>query len=60
MSERLVARCFDAVWREHTRDWHLSLEDLTGSHFALWHWPMPPTRPQSEAIIAARARFQAA
>jgi hypothetical protein len=60
MSDRLVPRCFDANWHEDTRGWHLLLEDLTDTHFALWYWPMPPTRPQSEAIIAARARFHAA
>ncbi|MBV9584831.1 MAG: phosphotransferase [Alphaproteobacteria bacterium] len=60
MSMRLVPRCFDAVWDGETRDWHLLLEDLTDSHFTLTHWPMPPTRPQSEAIMAARARFHAA
>jgi hypothetical protein len=27
MSARLVPRCFDAVWREDTNDWHLLLED---------------------------------
>jgi hypothetical protein len=59
MSARLVPRCFDAVWREDTNDWHLLLEDLTGTHFALTLWPMPPTREQSERIIAARARFHA-
>jgi thiamine kinase-like enzyme len=55
-----VPRCFDAVWNEGTKDWHLLLEDLSDSHFNLTYWPMPPTRPQSEAIIAARARFHAA
>src|SRR5215831_3963539 len=59
MSTRLVPRCFDAVWREDTNDWHLLLEDLTDTHFALALWPMPPIRDQSERIIAARARFHA-
>lgn len=54
-----LPRCLDAVWDEDTRDWHLLLEDLTDSHFTLTHWPMPPTRPQSEAIVAARARLHA-
>jgi hypothetical protein len=58
--EAPVPCCFDAVWNEDTNDWHLLLEDLTDSHFTLTYWPMPPTRPQSEAIIAARARFHAA
>ena len=35
MSARLVPRCFDAVWREDTNDWHLLLEDLTDTHFTL-------------------------
>jgi hypothetical protein len=59
-SDQLVPRCIDAIWHEDTREWHLLLEDLTDSHFTLWNWPMPPTRSQSEAIIAARARFHAA
>jgi hypothetical protein len=58
--EAPVPCCFDAVWNEDTNDWHLLLEDLTDSHFTLTYWPMPPTRPQSEVIIAARARFHAA
>ena len=59
MPESPVPRCFDAVWNEDTKDWHLLLEDLTETHFTLIYWPMPPTLPQSEAIIAARARFHA-
>ena len=59
MSARLVPRCFDAVWREDANDWHLLLEDLTDTHFALALWPMPPTREQSERIVATRARFHA-
>lgn len=59
MPARLVPRCFDAVWHEETNDWHLLLEDLTDTHFALGVWPMPPTLEQSERIIAARARFHA-
>jgi hypothetical protein len=55
--EAPVPCCFDAVWNEDTNDWHLLLEDLTDSHFTLTYWPMPPTRPQSEAIVAVRARF---
>lgn len=60
MPQRLVPRCFEAVWDEDARDWHLLLEDLTDSHLVLSHWPMPPTRPQSEEILAARARVHAA
>jgi hypothetical protein len=55
----LLPECYDAAWDENTRDWHLLLEDLTESHFVLTNWPMPPTRPQSEAIVRARARFHA-
>jgi hypothetical protein len=32
MPQRLVPRCFEAVWDEDARDWHLLLEDLTDSH----------------------------
>src|SRR5215469_12271127 len=60
MPEMPVPRCFDAVWNKDIKDWHLLLEDLTDTHSTLTYWPMPPTRPQSEAIIAARARFHAA
>ena len=56
----ILPECYDAAWDENTRDWHLLLEDLTDSHFVLTHWPMPPTRAQSEAIVRARARFHAA
>jgi hypothetical protein len=59
MSVRLVPRCFDTMWCEETNDWHLLLEDLTDTHLGLALWPMPPTREQSERIIAARARFHA-
>jgi hypothetical protein len=59
MSASLVPRCFDAAWCEVTRDWHVLLEDLTDTHFALTSWPMPPTREQSERIISAWARFHA-
>jgi Ecdysteroid kinase-like family len=60
MAERSVPRCFEAVWDADTSDWHLLLEDLTGSHFTLGDWPMPPPLAQTEQIIAARARFHAA
>ena len=60
MPLRLVPRCFDAVSDAEMNAWHLLLEDLTDSHFTLTLWPMPPTREQSERIIAARARFHAA
>ena len=59
MPAGFVPRCFDAVWDEEANDWHLLLEDLTDTHFALTLWPMPPTREHSEAIVAARARFHA-
>ena len=34
MPEAPVPRCFDAVWNEDTKDWHLLLEDLTETHFS--------------------------
>ena len=55
----LVPRCFEAIWDPRTREWHLLLEDLTDSHFIATVWPLPPTREECEAVIGARARFQA-
>jgi hypothetical protein len=59
MSVQLVPRCFEAVWDADAKAWHVLLEDLTDSHFALSNWPLPPTLDQCELIIAARARFHA-
>jgi hypothetical protein len=59
-SVRAVPRCFEARWDEATGDWHLLLEDLTDSHATATTWPLPPTVPQCERIIRARARFHAA
>lgn len=59
MASRLFPRSFDAVWQEETNDWHLLLEDLTDTHFVLALWPTPPSREQSERIIAPWARFYA-
>jgi hypothetical protein len=60
MAARSVPRRFDAVRDAGADTWHLLLEDLTDTHFALGDWPMPPTVTHSEQIVAARARFHAA
>src|SRR5262249_35566839 len=32
MPAGLVPHCFEAVWEEDSKDWHLLLEDLTDTH----------------------------
>ena len=54
-----VPRCFEAVWEADTKDWHLLLEDLDGSHALPTPWPLPPTVAQCEQILRALARFHA-
>lgn len=56
----LVPLCFDAQYDEATRAWHLLLEDLTDTHAVATQWPLPPARPQCEAVLTALARFHAA
>jgi hypothetical protein len=60
MSAPPVPRCFEALWDEDTKAWHLLLEDLTDSHVIATTWPLPPTFEQCESILRARARFHAA
>jgi hypothetical protein len=55
-----VPRCFEVLWDEDTKTWHLLLEDLTDSHVIATTWPLPPTFEQCESILRARARFHAA
>ena len=59
MLSRMVPRCFDALWEEETRSWHLLLEDLTDSHIIASTWPLPPTLEQCQTIVRVRARFHA-
>jgi hypothetical protein len=56
---RLVPRCFDAVWKERSDNWHLLLEDLSATHFKASEWPVPPAEGQCRAIVRAWARFHA-
>jgi thiamine kinase-like enzyme len=56
----VVPRCYDAVWSAETTSWHLLLEDLTDTHVLATKWPLPPSRAQSQTIIAALARLHAA
>jgi hypothetical protein len=60
MPQRLVPRCFDAQHDVATKAWHLLLEDLTDSHALPTQWPLPPSRPQCQAILTAFARLHAA
>jgi hypothetical protein len=60
LTGRTVPRCFDAQWNAENQAWHLLLEDLTDTHVIATQWPLPPTQPQCEAILTARARLQAA
>lgn len=56
----VVPRCYEAVWDETTRDWHILLDDLTDTHVIATVWPLPPTTAQCEVIVDAWARFHAA
>jgi thiamine kinase-like enzyme len=56
----IVPRCFDACFDAETNAWHLLLEDLAETHTLATQWPLPPTQPQCETIMAAAARFHAA
>ena len=38
---------------------HLLLEDLSDTHFAVSQWPLPPTLAQGEQILHTYARFHA-
>jgi Ecdysteroid kinase-like family len=60
MTVRLVPHCFEAVWDAETNAWHLLLEDLADTHVLATPWPLPPSLPQCDFIICARARFHAA
>ena len=54
----LLPRCYEAI-DEPGGHWHLMLEDLTASHETLRDWPVPPTLPRWNAVVAAHARFHA-
>jgi hypothetical protein len=58
--ERLIPKCFDAHWDADRGAGHILMEDLTDTHDLPTTWPLPPTVPQCERILAARARFHAA
>jgi ecdysteroid kinase len=55
----ILPRCFEAEWDEKTNDWRLLLEDLGESHKIVTTWPLPPSFPECETILRARARFHA-
>lgn len=59
MSPPLVPRCFEAVWEADTKEWHLLLEDLDGTHALATDWPLPPTEIECEKILRTLARFHA-
>jgi hypothetical protein len=56
----VVPRCFDAQWDSETGAWHLLLEDLTDTHVIATEWPLPASLAQSQTILTARAKFNAA
>jgi thiamine kinase-like enzyme len=60
MPAQLLPRCFDGDFDEQSLTWHLLLEDLTDSHEIATAWPLPPSRGQAMAIVAALARMHAA
>jgi hypothetical protein len=55
-----LPRCYGGAWLPDTNDWHLLLEDLTDTHGVVSAWPLPPSREESERIVATWARFHAA
>ena len=55
----IVPRCFSARYDDDTDDWHLLLQDLTDTHVRVTEWPLPPSQPQCETILSARARLHA-
>ena len=55
-----VPRCFEAAWDADSKDWHLLLEDLAGTHMIATKWPLPPIMPQCERMMRALARCHAA
>ncbi|MGY4432510.1 Ser/Thr protein kinase RdoA (MazF antagonist) [Bradyrhizobium sp. F1.13.1] len=60
MPSQIVPRCYDGHFDEESQDWHLLLEDLTGSHEIAAAWPLPPSRDRATAIVTALARWHAA
>jgi Ecdysteroid kinase-like family len=58
-STSLVPRCFDAVLDTETKEWHLVLEDLTGTHVIATAWPLPPSFEQCQLMVDALARIHA-
>ena len=56
----LVPRCYEAEWRDESRDWHLLLEDLSDTHRIATQWPIAPSETDCRAIVGAKARFHAA
>jgi hypothetical protein len=60
LPDRLAPRCFGSHSDAETGEWHLLLEDLTDSHMIATEAPLPPSRAQCEAILAAHARLHAA
>jgi hypothetical protein len=60
MPRAVTPRCFDGSWDAETHAWHLLLEDLTDTHGVVSAWPLPPSREESERIVATWARFHAA
>lgn len=52
-------RCFDAVFDETTKRFHLLLEDLSESHREFTDTFLPPTVPECERIMEALARLHA-
>ena len=53
-----LVRCFDAVYDEQERQFHLLLEDLSETHTQT-EWPIPPIRHHCEIAIDSLANIHA-
>jgi len=59
LSRSHTARCFDAVYDDTQRAYHVLLEDLTETHYTIER-EAPPTQAESEAMIDTLATLHAA
>ena len=58
MTDPPVVRCYDAVYSAETGRWHVLLEDVSDTHFQT-EWPLPPSQPHCEQVMACLAKFHA-
>ena len=58
MPDPPAVRCFDAVYSEEAKKFHLLLEDLSASHVEL-EWPLPPSEPRCGLSVDCLAELHA-